>query len=110
MRVMVEPNNAVSLGRLAIVPFAPLQWILVWLSLRRPVLSKKPVMRMIIAFFIGASFLAIDWTQLSLYSSIAQEWRPLEDKFVLSLVIIQSFVTIFLTFRILRVRQKNSRT
>ena len=66
---------------------------------------------MVIAIVVGLILVAIVMTQLRLFGSIAQVLHPAQDNFVFSVLLTQSLVSIFLTFRILLSRQaKKSET
>ena len=99
-------NNAIFLGRLAVLPFGPLLWIVVWLSLRyRARFSKNSTVRMVQALVIGLVLVAIIMIQLRLYGSIAQDQHPARDNVVFSVLLAQSLVGIFLTFGMLLSRR-----
>ena len=108
---MVGLTNAVFLARLAILPFAALVCVTVWLALRyRAGFSRNQAVRILQATVLGFVLVAIVMIQLWLYRLIAQNPdAALDDYFVTFVQIAQSLVGIVLIFRtLLRGRQKNS--
>jgi hypothetical protein len=88
---------------MATLPFMAVTWLIVWLSLRnRSRFSKKPALRTLQAFVIGIALLAVFASQLCVYSLITNEPDPPRDIGFLSILMIQSFVGIAITFGMLR--------
>jgi len=105
-------DSPIFLGRLAILPFAPLLWLVVWLSLRyRPHFLQNSIMRMAAALVVGMSLVAIFLIQIRLYGSITQAQPVADDNFVLAVLLGQSLVGIaMILWLVLSRRKKNSET
>jgi multisubunit Na+/H+ antiporter MnhE subunit len=98
---MIRSNNSVLLGRLAILPFAFLQWgIVLWYLKYLPRFPRNSLKRLLTCIIYILVFLGAVMAQLHLYGRITSTQRPTTDGFVAAVLIFENFFSVFLLFYI----------
>jgi hypothetical protein len=94
-------SSSIVNARLAVLPFAPLQWWLAWgsLSCVSKYTRKNSLARFFGQLVYGAAVGGIVIIQITLYQYLSGTYNLEADRYVFALLLIESIITILVTFR-----------
>lgn len=106
---MTLPKDAVSLGRMVIVPFLPFEWLLIWWCLRFWDLFPKFSAKRAVAWLASCfAYPGAVIAQPLLYKWITQNPYPMRDDFLLLILVGGNVISGLIAFGILHARRKKT--
>ena len=103
-------SASLTIPKLTALPFAALEWFIIWLIRYLPTRIKNSVIRVLVQIAFGGSIFGVWLVQGTLYQSMTGVRILKNDHFFMGLTIIEHVVGVCLLYRIAFERRKKERT